>query len=290
VLVKIEPSEHITWDKRMPEGPEIRLAADKIAKIIENQIIEDIEVGLPRLAAAAQILKGKVVDEVETRGKAMLIHFANGQSVYSHNQLYGVWKTCKRGELPNTKRSLRLALHTSTHSVLLYSASDIAVYERHDLTTHPFLQKIGPDILHKDLRWQTISARLIDKRFCNRKLSILYLDQSFIAGIGNYLRTEILFAAGIHPDNKPKVLSMQQLNTLAKQTLIISKRAYDTKGHTLANRLRKQLKKTKGNYESVRFMAFNREGLPCRECVSNIIKGIRNGRRIYWCEYCQPSS
>jgi endonuclease-8 len=217
----------------------------------------------------------------------MLIHFANGQSVYSHNQLYGVWKTCKRGQLPETKRLLRLALHTSTHSALLYSASDIAVYERQELAAHPFLRKIGPDILHKALAWQTISERLSDKRFGNRKLSILYLDQSFIAGIGNYLRTEILFAAGIHPDMKPNQLRPKQLETLAKQTLIISRRAYDTKGHTLPERLRKQLKKTTGNYESVRFMAFNREGLPCRECVSDIIKGVRNGRRIYWCELCQ---
>jgi endonuclease-8 len=274
----------------MPEGPEIRLAADKIAKVIENQIIEDIDVGLPRLSAGAQRLKGSKVEAVETRGKAMLIHFANGLSVYSHNQLYGVWKTCKRGQLPQSKRSLRLALHTSTHSALLYSASDIAVYERHELAIHPFLQKIGPDILHKDLRWQTVLAQLNDKRFCNRKLSILYLDQRFIAGIGNYLRTEILFAAGIHPDLKPKQLCTKQLEKLSKQTLIITKRAYETKGHTLPDRLRKQLKKAKGSYESVRFMAFNRQGQPCRECASTIIKDTRNGRRIYWCDLCQPNT
>ena len=81
----------------MPEGPEIRLAADEIAKVIENQVIEDIDVGLPHLICSAKKLIGVKVEEVETRGKAMLIHFANGLSVYSHNQLYGVWKTGKRG-------------------------------------------------------------------------------------------------------------------------------------------------------------------------------------------------
>jgi endonuclease-8 len=272
----------------MPEGPEIRLAADKIAKVIENKVIEDVEVGLPHLVNAASRLIGGKVEEVETRGKAMLIHFEHGESIYSHNQLYGVWKTCKRGHSISTKRSLRLALHTSTHSAILYSASDIAVYAKADLHNHPFLQKIGPDILHKSLSWQTIAKRLCDKRFFNRKLSILYLDQSFLAGIGNYLRTEILFAAGIHPDYKPKELSDVQLETLAKVTLNISKRAYDTKGHTLPDALRQAIKKTKGSYESVRFMAFNREGLACRICVSNIIKAQRNGRRIYWCDICQP--
>ncbi|WP_371194780.1 endonuclease VIII [Glaciecola sp. SC05] len=272
----------------MPEGPEIRLAADKIAKVIEGKKIEAIEVGLPHLYQPAKILAGQRVEKVETRGKAMLIHFDNQLSVYSHNQLYGVWKTAKRGSLPKTKRSLRLALHTKDQSALLYSASDIGVYERGELNEHPFLRKLGPDILQADLTWQTLRKQLLAKRFCNRGLSALYLDQQFIAGIGNYLRTEILFAAGIHPDYKPKQLSPEQLKALAKQTLVIGRRAYATRGHTVPESLGKKLSKTKGSYESVRFMAFNREQLPCRVCVTPIIKAQRNGRRIYWCERCQP--
>jgi endonuclease-8 len=48
---------------------------------------------------------------------------------------------------------------------------------------------------------------------------------------------------------------------LSKQTLIISKRAYSTKGYILPDERREQLKEIKGSYESVRFMVFNREGL-----------------------------
>jgi len=272
----------------MPEGPEIRLAADKIAKVIEGQTIELIEVGLAHLSVPAKLLTGKKVERVETRGKAMLIHFDNGMSVYSHNQLYGVWKTAKRGEVPNTKRSLRLALHTAQNSALLYSASDIGVYKHEELSAHPFLSKIGPDILQPGLKWQDVRKQLQAKHFCGRGLSALYLDQHFIAGIGNYLRTEILFAAGIHPDYKPKQLSTAHLKRLAQQTLIISQRAYLTKGHTVPETLGNRLAKTKGNYESIRFMAFNRENQLCRHCVSPIIKAQRNGRRIYWCEVCQP--
>ncbi|MFC4701182.1 endonuclease VIII [Glaciecola siphonariae] len=272
----------------MPEGPEIRLAADKIAKVIEGKQIEAIDVGMPHLEAPAKQLTGRVVEQVETRGKAMLIHFDNQQTIYSHNQLYGVWKTAKRGQLPNTKRSLRLALHTQDKSAILYSASDIGVYQRGELSAHPFLSKIGPDILQADLRWQEVRKQLEAKRFCNRGLSALYLDQHFIAGIGNYLRTEILFAAGVHPDFKPKQLSREKLAALAKQTLVVGRRAYDTRGHTVPDSLSKKLAKTKGSYESVRFMAFNREGEACRICTCPIEKGQRNGRRIYWCPQCQP--
>lgn len=272
----------------MPEGPEIRRAADEIAKVIEGKTIESIEVGLPHLVKPAEKLTGKKVEQVETRGKAMLIHFDNQLTVYSHNQLYGVWKTSKRGVLPKTKRSLRLALHTKDKSALLYSASDIAVYERGELNEHPFLKRLGPDILHSNTTWQMLRKQLLAKNFCNRGLSALYLDQHFIAGIGNYLRSEILFAAGIHPDRKPKQLTKAQLASLAKQTLIVAQRAYVSKGHTTPDALAKTLAKSKGAYENVRFMVFNREEQSCRLCVTPIIKAQRNGRRIYWCPQCQP--
>jgi len=273
----------------MPEGPEIRLAADTIADAIESKKIEEIEAGLPHLQNAVIALRGEKVREVETRGKAMLIHFANNQTIYSHNQLYGVWKVVKRGSLPQTKRSLRLALHTDKKSALLYSASDIGVYQSHELEAHPFLSKIGPDILNKQLTWQSVAERLVHKRFRNRKLSILYLDQHFLAGIGNYLRSEILFAAGLHPDLKPSDLNQEQVNILAQQTLSISLRSYHTKGFTVPDNLGRVLSKSDNNYESARFMVFNREQETCRICVSPIVRATRNGRRIYWCNNCQKS-
>lgn len=289
IAVKKLSVESVVIIKRvaMPEGPEIRIAADNIAKIIEGQIIDDIDVGLAHLCKGARRLKGHKVERVETQGKAMLIHFANQFSIYSHNQLYGVWKTSQRGVLPDTKRSLRLALHTKASSALLYSASDIGIYETHRLIEHPFLSKIGPDILQPTMSWQTLSERLSSKRFRNRSLSSLYLDQHFIAGIGNYLRSEILFAAGLHPDFKPKQLSVRQIEDLATQSLNVSKRAYETKGYTVPDDLFEQLLVTDSDYENVRFMVFNRHQLPCRHCVHPITKAQRNGRRIYWCEHCQ---
>jgi endonuclease-8 len=56
------------------------------------------------------------------------------------------------------------------------------------------------------------------------------LDQSFIAGLGNYLRSEILFAAGLHPDLRPLDLSRKQVGDLARHTLQLSLRSYQTGG------------------------------------------------------------
>ena len=115
----------------------------------------------------------------------MLTRFDNGLTLYSHNQLYGRWYVRPRGQLPNTRRSLRVALHTADHSALLYSASDIAVLDEAGLAAHPFLARVGPDLLDPALGWRDLAARLDEPRFRGRALGGLYLDQAHLpAGEG----------------------------------------------------------------------------------------------------------
>ncbi len=109
----------------MPEGPEIRLAADSIAQVLVGNEINQVRFGLPKLRRYAKDLRGQTVIDVETRGKAMLTHFDHGYSIYSHNQLYGVWRVIAGHKLPKSTRSLRLLLQTDSHSAILYSASEI---------------------------------------------------------------------------------------------------------------------------------------------------------------------
>ena len=267
----------------MPEGPEIRRAADRIARVLEGREVESISFGLPRLRRYGARLRGASVREVETRGKAMLTHFDNGLSIYSHNQLYGVWKVSRRGKLPKTGRSLRLALHTATHSALLYSASDISVWPTEELPQHPFLARIGPDILDPSLDWRAIADRLLQDKFARRRLSAIYLDQAFLAGIGNYLRTEILFDAGIHPDWRPADLTRGERGRLARSTLGISRRSYQTGGITLPPRLAASLDRLGLPREQRRFLVFGRTHQPCYRCGAEVRRQELNSRRIYWC-------
>ncbi len=178
----------------MPEGPEIRLAADKVARVLVDHAIVEVEFGLRRLSRFEKRLTDATVTAVDTRGKAMLTRFDNGLTLYSHNQLYGKWYTMRRPRLPKTMRQLRVGLHTETHRALLYSASDIEVLTERELERHPFLCRVGPDILDPTLSTDNIVDRLGSAMFRNRALGGLYLDQAFLAGNGNYLRSEILWA------------------------------------------------------------------------------------------------
>jgi len=273
----------------MPEGPEIRRAADKIEDVLIDKPLERVEFGLPQLKNYEKQLEEQHVLKIETRGKALITHFSNGLSMYSHNQLYGIWHTCKRGEVPQTNRQLRVGLHTPTHSAILYSASDISIYPTELIHEHPFLQRVGPDVLDPSVTESVVEARLSDKAFRNRALSTLYLDQRFMAGLGNYLRSEILFAAGVHPALKPSELGADKLKSLAQHTLDICKRSYDTGGYTVYTELREVLQQQDNDFERTRFMVFDREEMPCRVCATPIRRQTYNGRRLYWCSRCQPA-
>ena len=72
----------------MPEGPEIRRAADSIAKVLVDQEIVDVYMSLPAIRRFEAKLRGSIVTSIDTRGKAMLTRFDNGLTLYSHNQLW----------------------------------------------------------------------------------------------------------------------------------------------------------------------------------------------------------
>jgi endonuclease-8 len=272
----------------MPEGPEIRRAADKVASVVVGRRIEEVGFGLVSLKQFEKRLTGHTVTAVDTRGKAMLTRFDNGLTIYSHNQLYGRWYTVRRPRMPRTKRQLRIELCTATHKALLYSASDIAVLDDDGLSAHPFLARVGPDILDRRLTKAQIIDRLQAPEFRNRALGSLYLDQAFLAGNGNYLRSEILWVAGIEPSRKPASLTAVECEALAAETLKIARRSYRSGGVTVTRSLASKLKArglSRGRY---RFYVFGREGQPCRRCGSTIEGRTMGSRNLFTCPVCQP--
>jgi endonuclease-8 len=271
----------------MPEGPEIRRAADRISNVLAGRVIEKLEFAFPELHAFEAQLAGQAVRGVDTRGKAMLTRFENGLTLYSHNQLYGRWYIRRRGELPETKRSLRVALHTCDHSALLYSASDIAMLTQGQLERHPFLSRLGPDILDPSLTATRIASRLQETRFRRRRLAGLFLDQAFLAGLGNYLRSEILYCAGLDPRLRPVDLERGQRARLGRQTLAVSRRSYRTGGVTLTASLAGRVTRRGSRQARKRFWVFSRQGQTCYRCASTIIRQNHSGRRLYFCPECQ---
>lgn len=271
----------------MPEGPEIRRAADKVANAIVGQPPIEVFFAFDHLKPYGEQLKGVPVLDVETHGKAMLTRFDNGLNIYSHNQLYGRWVIRDPYDYPETNRQLRLAIHNQDHSALLYSASDIEVLADDDLAAHPFLSKIGPDLLHESVTVEQVAERFVSDRFRRRKLAHLLLDQHFLAGTGNYLRSEIIHVAGTHPDKRPMDLDEATIQTLAEASVGLTRQSYETGGVTNDLELVKALKAEGKKFRTYRYRVFGRDGKQCYRCGAPIVKTEYGGRRLYLCRGCQ---
>lgn len=269
----------------MPEGPEIRRAADRLAAAVVGAPLRSAWFAFPTLKQHEAGLVGHRIETIVPHGKALLTSFDHGWTLYSHNQLYGVWKIAAAGERPESTRSLRVALETERSAILLYSASDIEMWRSDDVHRHPFLMKLGPDVLDPDLKAATVAKRLQDPRFRGRALGALLLDQGFLAGMGNYLRSEVLFAAGLLPERRPADLTPTQIKSLARELLAIPRRSYATRGIEPANGMREDY--LTDTPEGFRFLVFDREDQPCPQCGGRIARQETGSRRLYLCRRCQ---
>lgn len=271
----------------MPEGPEIRRAADQIAKAIEHRPVISIFFAFAHLKPYEQILQGREVTAVQTKGKAMLIRFDNQLSIYSHNQLYGKWMIRRLHDYPQTMRQLRLAIHNDKKSALLYSASEIEVLDEVAVVHHPFLSKLGPDVLDETTTAAQVAERFIDRRFHRRRFASLLLDQHFLCGLGNYLRSEVLFVAQLHPLLRPSECSPAQILKLAEACIAVTCQSYTSNGITNNLQLAQTLKAQGKPRREYRHFVFGREQRPCYVCGTLIVKEMLAGRRLYFCPNCQ---
>lgn len=273
----------------MPEGPEIRRAADKVEQQLAGQPLDDVWFAFDALKPSADSLVGQRVERVDTRGKAMLTRFGDGRVLYSHNQLYGVWKLHPARAPPKTGRSLRVRFEAGDRAASLYSASDVSLWDAATINEHPFLARLGPDLLDENVTEGEVAERLQNSRFARRGLGGLLLDQGFVAGLGNYLRSEILFFARLHHKARPQDLDRAERGRLAHHIVALTWQTYREKGVTNAP---EWVEKAKGQGEKPRqrrFAAFEREGLACHRCGTSIERTMVGSRRLYLCPLCQQS-
>jgi len=120
--------------------------------------------------------------------------------------------------------------------------------------------------------WEEVQSRAKGE---GRSISILLLEQSIIAGIGNYIRADMCYLAGIDPRTKVVNLNKKQIKRLysgMKKVLDRSLNEGGYNGQNFTNPLNPEEKYTSFVYQQKQ----DPEGHPVK-----IIK--ENGRSLYWC-------
>ena len=271
----------------MPEGPEIRRAGDRISKVLVGKEILESYFYYERIKDKEVIVKNKNIKEISTRGKAMLIRFNNDWTMYSHNQLYGRWTVNLNTTKIESTRALRVLFKTNKHTVRLWSATDIDLLPTCEEDEHSFLKKIGPDVLNESCSFELIEKRLTSRIFHKKKAATLMLDQTVLCGLGNYLRSEILFDAKIHPDDRPLDLDKTRITQWAKSIKNISNLAYKTGGFTVSKSIADRNKANGEPRRSYRHAVFMRHQYKCLNCSCRIERKWYGKRKLDFCPTCQ---
>lgn len=271
----------------MPEGPEIARAAAEIATAVTQQRVLLIEFAFASLKPYCAQINGSIVRHVGFRGKAVLIEFSSGLTMYSHNQLYGQWAILQPQEPVNPRLQTRVAIHTAKAVAVLYSASDIDVRPSAEMHQQPYIAKLGLELLAGATTIVDVRRVIAAPQFQNRRVTHLMLDQGFLAGLGNYLRSDIMFVARINPAAKLADLNAVQREALSVAALKIIQQSYATGGITNDLSIAETMRKHGAPFSAYRHWVFDRAGLPCHLCASTIAREDLSGRAVFYCPSCQ---
>ena len=113
------------------------------------------------------------------------------------------------------------------------------------------------------------------------------MDQHVFAGLGNYLRSEILFLSRLHPKRTLGSLSVDERRRLASQIHTVIHRSYQSKGMTTSQDYVEEKQKLGWSKSAYRHYVFGRVNKKCPFCDSRIHKIDVSGRRLYLCFSCQ---
>ena len=98
----------------LPEGPEIRRAADELAAAIAGQRVTKVFFAFDHLKPYASRLQGETVCQVKARGKAILTRFSNGLTLYTHNQLWDAGSSALTANIRTARVSYGLTFIPTT--------------------------------------------------------------------------------------------------------------------------------------------------------------------------------
>ncbi|KKQ34777.1 MAG: Formamidopyrimidine-DNA glycosylase [Candidatus Nomurabacteria bacterium GW2011_GWB1_37_5] len=144
----------------------------------------------------------------------------------------------------------------------------------------PHLSSLGPEPLDKDFNLVKFSDRLFKRP--NGLIKIVLMDQVIIAGIGNIYSDEILWMAGIHPEERVKNIPKIKIKEIFKAMKIILKKGIDFGGDSMSDY--RNLLGEKGNFQH-HHNAYRRKGEHCKKrgCNGIILRKVVGSRSAHYC-------
>ncbi len=256
----------------MPEAAEVEIVRRGLLPVV-GQRLERLR-ATEKLAIHGQEdeVIGRRLQSIERRGKLLGFYF-DDQVVTCHLRMTGRWVS---GEDP----AARAVLGFEQQTLSFLDPRGFATMGLSD----PFhwADGLGPDLFGLPDRWIPSEK----ERGRGRAIKAALLDQSLVAGIGNYLADEALWDNRIHPGQSGSDLSAEQWAGLFTSARQLAENALAAGGTTFRDF--RDAEGERGEGQAL-LLVYGQAGRPCARCQTELIKGRYAGRGSTWCPSCQIS-
>ncbi len=264
----------------MPEGPEVATMARQLKdRLIAERVVD------------AQILTGRylrhgppegwedmrrqlptAVGDIRVRGK--LIHMDLGSThILSTLGMTGWWSFTTGDKHERVRFTTASGITFSLNDPRNFGAISVADQAEVDRRMSQF----GPDLLNEQVTLGMFYERLSLKKNLEKTIAEVLMDQRVLAGIGNYLKAEVLYHSRVSPWRKVKDLADEEVVDLHDNAVRLINLSYNMGGATIQNYRQPD---DSGGLYSRRFAVYGQEADPHGNAV--IREKTPEGRTTHW--------
>jgi endonuclease VIII len=302
----------------VPEGDTIAQSARTLARVLVGRTVTAFRSTVPGVEERARALGvvGSRVQDVESRGKHLLLHFGPAAipdgtdghaptasddapgaarthgaapratavlptaTLRTHMRMTGSWHLYRAGSRwRKPAYHARVVVEAGEVQAVCFSAPEVELLSGSQLAGHAGLTRLGPDLLDPDFDEAEALARLAG--VSDLEIADALLDQSIMAGIGNVYKSEVLFLERVSPFVRVGSLPSETLRQLIR---------------TARRQLRRNVgtteRRTTHGLQRSALWVYDRAGQPCARCATPIRRVTQgpHARSTYWCPTCQPGT
>lgn len=279
----------------MPEGPELASSRDKLNKLLIQSRLTEISVGVSGryvnkhpvgmvdFISKMESAGTPIVEKIHTHGKFMWWEFQfpdrEIRYMYCTYGMAGSWRlepdkhTSFVVGVSRDEKLRKLFFNDPRH---FGTIKFVASSQEHKKK----LASLGPCVLGSGLTPEIFAKNILRKP--NRTICEALMDQSAVAGIGNYLRAEVMFDCGIDPWKGVTELVSEQYMSLCNSSVMLAKSSYESQGASI-----KTYRTLDGSLGATQFTfkIYGEKFCPSGHVVER--KQDSSGRTVHWCPTCQ---